>query len=59
MNKPIEEILLPKPQARPRIYAYDIADTYQMPDELVAIASGGKFDEFDLNAFSRRRGEAC
>jgi hypothetical protein len=25
--------------------------TYQMPDELVAIASAGEFDEFDLNAF--------
>ena len=25
--------------------------TYQMPDELLAIASGGEFDEFDLNAF--------
>ena len=26
MSKPIEEILAPKPQARPRIYAYAIAD---------------------------------
>jgi hypothetical protein len=25
--------------------------TYQMPDELLAIASQGEFDEFDLNAF--------
>lgn len=25
--------------------------TYQMPDELVAIASQGEFDEFDLNEF--------
>lgn len=25
--------------------------TYQMPDELLAIASGGEFDEFDLNTF--------
>jgi len=25
--------------------------TYQMPTELLAIASGGEFDEFDLNAF--------
>lgn len=25
--------------------------TYQMPAELLAIASGGEFDEFDLNAF--------
>ena len=25
--------------------------TYQMPDELLAIASGGEFDEFDLNVF--------
>ena len=25
--------------------------TYQMPDELIAIASLGEFDEFDLNAF--------
>ena len=26
MSKPIEEILAPKPEARPRIYAYSIAD---------------------------------
>ena len=26
MNKTIEEILTPKPEARPRIYAYSIAD---------------------------------
>lgn len=25
--------------------------TYRMPDELLAIASGGEFDEFDLNSF--------
>lgn len=25
--------------------------TYQMPDELIAVAHGGEFDEFDLNAF--------
>lgn len=25
--------------------------TYQMPDELLAIASGGEFEEFDLNEF--------
>lgn len=25
--------------------------TYQMPDELLAVASKGEFDEFDLNAF--------
>lgn len=25
--------------------------TYQMPDELVTVASDGEFDEFDLNAF--------
>jgi hypothetical protein len=25
--------------------------TYQMPDELLAVASSGEFDEFDLNAF--------
>jgi hypothetical protein len=31
--------------------------TYQMPDELVAIASGGEFDEFDLNAFFEATGE--
>jgi hypothetical protein len=29
--------------------------TYQMPDELLAIASGGEFDEFDLNAFFEAR----
>ena len=26
MSKPIEEILVPKPEARPRVYAYSIAD---------------------------------
>jgi hypothetical protein len=25
--------------------------TYQMPDELLSVASGGEFDEFDLNEF--------
>jgi hypothetical protein len=30
--------------------------TYQMPDELVAIASDGQFDEFDLNAFFEAKG---
>ncbi|MFD2376922.1 DEAD/DEAH box helicase family protein [Ottowia pentelensis] len=31
--------------------------TYQMPDELLAIASGGEFDEFDLNEFFSAKGE--
>ena len=26
MSRPIEQILLPKPEARPRIYAYSISD---------------------------------
>jgi hypothetical protein len=30
--------------------------TYQMPEELLAIASGGEFDEFDLNAFFETSG---
>ena len=30
--------------------------TYQMPDEIVAIAQQGEFDEFDLNAFFEARG---
>ena len=30
MSKPIEEILAPKPEARPRIYAYSIADAAHM-----------------------------
>ena len=30
--------------------------TYQMPDELLAVASGGEFDEFDLNAFFEAQG---
>jgi len=30
--------------------------TYQMPDELLAIACGGEFDEFDLNEFSAATG---
>lgn len=31
--------------------------TYQMPDELLAIASGGEFDEFDLNEFFAASGK--
>ncbi|MFO1355494.1 MAG: restriction endonuclease [Gammaproteobacteria bacterium] len=31
--------------------------TYQMPDELLAIASAGEFDEFDLNEFFSATGE--
>ena len=31
--------------------------TYQMPEELLAIASGGEFDEFDLNAFFEATGK--
>ncbi|MGO2748079.1 GIY-YIG nuclease family protein [Microbacterium sp.] len=30
--------------------------TYQMPEELLAIASQGEFDEFDLNAFFEAKG---
>ncbi|WP_339778333.1 DEAD/DEAH box helicase family protein [uncultured Thalassospira sp.] len=30
--------------------------TYQMPDELVAVASAGEFDEFDLNEFFAANG---
>lgn len=31
--------------------------TYQMPDELLSIASGGEFDEFDLNEFFSATGK--
>jgi hypothetical protein len=30
--------------------------TYRMPDELIAVASAGEFDEFDLNAFFEASG---
>lgn len=33
--------------------------TYQMPDELLAVASGGEFDEFDLNTFFEASGEGA
>ena len=33
--------------------------TYQMPDELIAIASQGEFDEFDLNAFFEATGRGA
>jgi hypothetical protein len=33
--------------------------TYQMPDELVAIASAGEFNEFDLNAFFEASGRGA
>lgn len=32
--------------------------TYQMPDELIAVANQGEFDEFDLNAFFEAKGRA-
>ena len=38
--------------ALPRLHLF----TYQMPDELTAIASGGEFNEFDLNAFFEATG---
>lgn len=31
--------------------------TYQIPDELISIAHGGEFDEFDLNAFFKASGD--
>lgn len=31
--------------------------TYQMPDELLTVASGGEFDEFDLNEFFAASGK--
>jgi hypothetical protein len=31
--------------------------TYQMPDELVAVANKGEFDEFDLNEFFKAKGK--
>ena len=31
--------------------------TYQMPDELLTVASGGEFDEFDLNTFFEATGD--
>ena len=33
--------------------------TYQMPDELLAVASGGEFDEFDLNTFFEAKGSGA
>ena len=33
--------------------------TYQMPDELLVVASGGEFDEFDLNAFFEAEGSGA
>lgn len=33
--------------------------TYQMPDELLAIASQGEYDEFDLNAFFEAKGSGA
>lgn len=33
--------------------------TYQMPDELLAVASGGELDEFDLNAFFEASGSGA
>ncbi|MBY4275460.1 GIY-YIG nuclease family protein [Rhodococcus fascians] len=33
--------------------------TYKMPDEILAVASGGEFDEFDLNEFFAAMGEGA
>lgn len=33
--------------------------TYQMPDELLTVASGGEFDEFDLNEFFSATGSGA
>ena len=33
--------------------------TYKMPDEILAVASGGEFDEFDLNEFFSAEGEGA
>ncbi len=33
--------------------------TYQVPDELLAVASGGELDEFDLNAFFEASGSGA
>ena len=33
--------------------------TYQMPDEIIAIANQGEFDEFDLNAFFEATGRGA
>ncbi|MEQ6897961.1 DEAD/DEAH box helicase family protein [Microbacterium sp. KR10-403] len=33
--------------------------TYRMPDELIAIANQGEFDEFDLNAFFEAKGDGA
>ena len=33
--------------------------TYQMPDELLVIASAGEFDEFDLNTFFEAKGRGA
>jgi hypothetical protein len=38
--------------ALPRMHLF----TYKMPEELISIASGGEFDEFDLNAFFEAMG---
>lgn len=31
--------------------------TYQMPDDLISVANEGEFDEFDLNAFFKAKGQ--
>ena len=33
--------------------------TYQMPDELVAVANGGEFNEFELNVFFEAKGSGA
>ncbi|HWG44414.1 MAG TPA: hypothetical protein VN688_16670 [Gemmataceae bacterium] len=44
MSKTIEDIHAPKPEARPRIYAYSIADAaHNMPRNRPAYAMDGLF----------------
>jgi hypothetical protein len=45
MSKTIEEILAPKPEARPRIYAYSIADKAQAGLLKVRQTSSSENDE--------------
>ena len=57
MSKPIDEILAPRPEARPRIYAYSIDDEAhrgpgKMPHRLWAAALAGFFDGDGSNPYN-------
>jgi hypothetical protein len=55
MNKTIEEILQPKPEARPRIYAYSIADVAKTQTGLLKVGQTTRDVKQRLSGPGQRR----